>query len=213
MRRTFGRVSRLAALGAGVATAAAIALSASGPALADTTDTGGTATITFSLQYLEHLAKAGILVLPGAPASGSYATGFYNASLTVTGGNAEVNNFFGALKIGGNVPSTQVWDGPVEEIVFCNDALTPTQRIHLDQYLYRRWIAPRQQTAAAFAGVGALIVDMTVQSPTGTRWDASALFAGVGSLASAKNDCPAGVSSTPRACLRNRLTPSSRSSA
>ena len=101
MRRTFGRGSRLAVLGAGVATAAALALSSAGPALADTTDTGGTATITFSLQYLEHLTRAGILVLPGAPASGSYATGFYNATLNVTGGNAEVTNFFGALKIGG----------------------------------------------------------------------------------------------------------------
>lgn len=101
MRRTFGRGSRLAVLGAGIATAAALALSFAAPALADTTDTGGTATITFSLPYLEHLTKAGILVLPAAPASGSYASGFYNATLNVTGGNAEVNNFFGALKIGG----------------------------------------------------------------------------------------------------------------
>jgi len=101
MRRTFGRVSRLAVLGGGIVTAAALALSSAAPALADTTDTGGTATITFSLQYMEHLTKAGILVLPGAPATGSFAAGFYNATLTVTGGNAEVNNFFGALKIGG----------------------------------------------------------------------------------------------------------------
>jgi hypothetical protein len=104
MLRTFGRRTRLAAFGtglAGVATAAVLVLSGSAPALADTQDTGGTATIAFSTGYLEHLTKGGILVLADAPASASWSAGFNNVTFTVTGGNGEVNNFFGAVKIGG----------------------------------------------------------------------------------------------------------------
>jgi hypothetical protein len=103
MRITFGRKSRLAALGAGLMTAAALAVSASGPALADTADTGGTATISLTSTYLLNLAKSNVIVLPGAPVTSSFANGLDAYTLPVTGGNGEVSIFFGKVDFGGSL--------------------------------------------------------------------------------------------------------------
>jgi hypothetical protein len=103
MHITFGRKSRLTALGASLITAAAVAVSASGPALADTADTGGTATISVPRAIVVGLAKSTIITLAGSPVSSSYANGFNTYTLPVTGGNGEVGNLFGTVNFGGSL--------------------------------------------------------------------------------------------------------------
>lgn len=101
MHITFGRKSRLVTLGAGLVAAAAFALSASGTALADTTDTGGTATLSVPKATVDGWARANVLMLAGAPATSSFASGANSYTLNVTGGNGEVSNFYGILQLGG----------------------------------------------------------------------------------------------------------------
>ena len=105
MRVTFGRRSRLITLGAGLITAAAVAVSASGPALADTTDTGGSGTLSVPVAVVAGLAHANIVVLPGTPATSSFdpVAGTDSITMPVTGGNGEVSNFFGAVQYGGSM--------------------------------------------------------------------------------------------------------------
>jgi hypothetical protein len=103
MHITFGRRSRLTALGAGLITAAALAVSAAGPALADTVDTGGSASLAIPDTFLVGLAKASIIVLPESPVTSSDATGADTYTLPVTGGNGEVSNFYGTLDLGGSI--------------------------------------------------------------------------------------------------------------
>jgi hypothetical protein len=103
MRITFGRKSRLGALGVGLLTAAAVAVSASGPALADTTDTGGTAALSVPTAVVVGLANANIVMLPGNPASSSFANGADTVTMPVTGGNGEVSNFYGNVNFGGSL--------------------------------------------------------------------------------------------------------------
>jgi len=104
MQVTFGRRSRLITLGAGLLTAAAVAVSASGPALADTTDTGGSGVLSVPVTVLVALAHSNIIVLPGDPISSSVgATGLDAFTMPVTGGNGEVSNFFGAVNYGGTL--------------------------------------------------------------------------------------------------------------
>lgn len=101
MHITFGRKSRLFTLGAGLAAAAAFALSTAGPALADTADTGGTGTISVSSSVLNKWATSGIMLLAGAPATSSFANGANSYTLNVTGGTGEVSNFTGIVQFGG----------------------------------------------------------------------------------------------------------------
>jgi len=103
MHTAFGRKSRLAALGAAMITAAAFAVSASGPALADTADTGGTATINLTSAYLANLANSNVIVLPGAPVTSSFASGLDAYTLPVAGGDGEVTIFFGKVDLGGTL--------------------------------------------------------------------------------------------------------------
>lgn len=105
MHITFGRKSRLTALGAGLITAAAVAVSASGPALADTADTGGTGAISVPTAVVVGLANANVAMLPGSPASSSFdaTAGADTVTIPVTGGNGEVSNFFGDVDYGGNL--------------------------------------------------------------------------------------------------------------
>ena len=103
MQIAYGRRTRLAVLGAGVITAAAVAISASGPALADTADTGGTATVSLTSAILVNLAKSNVIVLPGSPVTSSYANGLDAYTLPVTGGDGEASIFFGKVDFGGTV--------------------------------------------------------------------------------------------------------------
>jgi hypothetical protein len=105
MRVTFGRRSRLVTLGAGLITAAALAVSASGPALADTADTGGSGTLSVPVAVVAGLAHANIVVLPGTPATSSFdpVAGTDSITMPVTGGNGEVSNFFGKVEYGGSM--------------------------------------------------------------------------------------------------------------
>jgi hypothetical protein len=105
MHISIGRRSRLTALGAGLITAAAIAVSASGPALADTADTGGSASLAVPVAVVVGLAHANIAMLPGTPATSSFdpRAGTDTVTSPVTGGNAEVSNFYGILKMGGSL--------------------------------------------------------------------------------------------------------------
>lgn len=99
----FGRKSRLTVLGASVVAAAAVAISASGPALANTTDTGGTAAISVPRAIVVGLAKSTIITLAGHPGSASYAKGVQTYTLPVTGGTGEVSNFTGIVDYGGRL--------------------------------------------------------------------------------------------------------------
>jgi hypothetical protein len=103
MRITLGRWSRLAALGAGVAAAVAVATTAAGPALADTVDTGGTASISLAGPYALSLAKAGIVVFASGTATSSWNSNAVSYSLSVNGGTGEVSNFFGFVNLGGKL--------------------------------------------------------------------------------------------------------------
>jgi hypothetical protein len=109
MHIAIGRRSRLAALSAGLITAAAVAISSSAPALADTADTGGTATLTIPQSFLVGLAKSNIILLPGAGATSAYTAGTTGRTssdaftFTVTGGTGEVGNFSGVIELGGSL--------------------------------------------------------------------------------------------------------------
>jgi hypothetical protein len=81
----------------------AVAVSSSGPALADTADTGGTATISMTGSFLTGLAKSNVVVLPGTPTTSSYANGLDAYTVPVTGGNGEVSTFFGTVDLGGSL--------------------------------------------------------------------------------------------------------------
>jgi hypothetical protein len=105
MHITFGRKSRLTALGASLITAAAVAVLASGPALADTADTGGTGALSVPTAVVVGLANANIVMLPGNPTSSSFdpVAGADTVTMPVTGGNGEVGNFTGNVAYGGSL--------------------------------------------------------------------------------------------------------------
>jgi hypothetical protein len=98
------RISRwtsLAALGAGLATAAAFSLSSAGTALADATDGTGTAVINVNLKVITGLAKWGIVIVPETPAWNSDNAGVDGYNTTVTGGDGSDTNFSGMVDLGG----------------------------------------------------------------------------------------------------------------
>ena len=103
MHISIGRRTRLTALGAGVISAAAIALSAAAPAVADTADTGGTAALSVPRAVVVGLAKSTIIMLPGGPGSAGYGSGAETFSMPVTGGTGEVSNFTGVVDLGGTL--------------------------------------------------------------------------------------------------------------
>jgi len=103
MHISIGRRTRLTALGAGLISAAAIAFSAAGTAVADTADTGGSAALGIPRATVVSLAKSTIIVLPGSPASATYGAGAETFSMPVTGGTGEVSNFTGIVDLGGKL--------------------------------------------------------------------------------------------------------------
>ena len=103
MHISIGRRTRLTALGAGLITAAAIAISAAGPAVADTADTGGTAALSIPRAVVVGLGKSTIIMLPGSPGSASYGSGAETFTMPVTGGTGEVGNFSGIVDMGGKL--------------------------------------------------------------------------------------------------------------
>jgi hypothetical protein len=103
MHISIGRRARLTALGAGLISAAAFALSAAWPAAADTTDTGGTAALSIPRVAVVGLGKSSVIMLPGSPGSASYASGAETFTMPVTGGTGEVGNFTGKVDLGGKL--------------------------------------------------------------------------------------------------------------
>jgi hypothetical protein len=103
MHISIGRRTRLTALGAGLMTAAAIAISAAGPAVADTADTGGMAALSIPRAVVVGLGKSTIIMLPGGPGSASYGSGAETFTMPVTGGTGEVSNFTGIVDMGGKL--------------------------------------------------------------------------------------------------------------
>lgn len=103
MHISIGHRTRLTALGAGLISAAAIAVSSAGPAVADTTDTGGSAALSVPRTVVVGLAKSTIIMLPGSPASATYGAGAETFSMPVTGGTGEVSNFTGIVDLGGKL--------------------------------------------------------------------------------------------------------------
>jgi hypothetical protein len=98
-----GRWASLGTLGAGLAIAAAFALSTANSALADASDGTGTSVITFNTKFLSHLASWGIAVIPENPATSSDAAGYDHFTFTVTGGNGSDSNFSGDVSLGGGL--------------------------------------------------------------------------------------------------------------
>jgi hypothetical protein len=103
MHISIGRRTSLTALGAGLISAAAIAISATTPAVADTADTGGTAALSMPRAVVVGLAKSTVIILPGSPGSAGYANGAETFSMPVTGGTGEVSNFSGIVNLGGKL--------------------------------------------------------------------------------------------------------------
>jgi hypothetical protein len=118
MSITISRWTRLAVLGAGLATAAAFSLSTAGSALADPVDGTGSATITFSTRFLTHLAQSGIVIIPESPATSSDTNGADTYTFTVTGGNGTDTNFTGDVDLGG---ALTLIDGITGEVVHLTD--------------------------------------------------------------------------------------------
>jgi hypothetical protein len=102
MRKRFTAVAGLLAAGL-AAGSLTLAVGAATPAVAGTTDTGGSATVTLTGSVVAGLAKAGIVVLPTgtgtAAASGSRET----LTLQVTGGNGDYVTATGHLSLGGSL--------------------------------------------------------------------------------------------------------------
>jgi hypothetical protein len=103
MHMSIGRRTRLTALGASLISAAAIALSSAGTAVADTADTGGTAALSVPRAVVVGLAKSTVIMLPGSPGNASYGSGAETFSMPVTGGTGEVSNFSGIVDLGGKL--------------------------------------------------------------------------------------------------------------
>ncbi|MGO8958082.1 MAG: hypothetical protein ACLQFR_12020 [Streptosporangiaceae bacterium] len=103
MRKNVARAAGLMGLAAGLI---ALAGSAAAPALAGTTDTGGTATIAIRHYTLAGVAKAGIVILPGEPGTASYASGHEVISTPVTGGDANFIGTAGTLDLAGTIQFT-----------------------------------------------------------------------------------------------------------
>lgn len=129
MTISLGRRGRLLTLAGGIAAAAAVAIATTSPALADTTDTGGTAAISVPAAFVTGLAKSSVILLAGAPATSSYATGTNSYNLTVTGGNGEVSTFSGIVDLGGTLVAVNGANGNTAtvsniELNFYTGALT-----------------------------------------------------------------------------------------
>lgn len=96
---------RLLAIPVAAAAAITAGVVAASPAMADVTDTGGTATVTVPFAYIAQLAKGGAVEIPQSPATTSADTTnqVVNVGLPVTGGNADASVIFGTLELGGSV--------------------------------------------------------------------------------------------------------------
>ena len=103
MHISIGRRSRLTALAAGLVSAAAIALSSAGTAVADTADTGGTAALSIPRSVVVGLGKSTVIMMAGGPASASYRSGAETFTMPVAGGTGEVSNFSGIVDLGGKL--------------------------------------------------------------------------------------------------------------
>lgn len=101
MRRSLARFLALPVVSLGIAAGAAM----SAPAASASTDTGGNASITTPLSYIDQLAEAGVTGCTVSPASVSVDTTnkTATASFPVTGGNADLRTFFGTLDLGGGI--------------------------------------------------------------------------------------------------------------
>jgi hypothetical protein len=95
--------------------AALLALAAGGaaPALA-ATDTGGTFTVNIAKSPLEHLAKAGVVVLPTGTGTATSANAGEHITLQVSGGDATYVGTQGALQLAGGLLLT---DGATDRSV------------------------------------------------------------------------------------------------
>jgi hypothetical protein len=111
MRNKFARAAGLTGLAAGVL---ALAGATAGPALAGTTDTGGTVVVALRHSALAGLAKAGIVVLPTGSGAASYSKGYEKVTLQVTGGNASFIGTYGSLDLAG---SLEIVDGATHQSV------------------------------------------------------------------------------------------------
>jgi hypothetical protein len=79
------------------------------PAMADTTDTGGSTTLTADNTFLINQAKAGIAEIPQSPATTTVSsTGVVTVTLPVTGGNANISILGGTLDLGGSLKFVDV---------------------------------------------------------------------------------------------------------
>jgi hypothetical protein len=100
MRRSWARLLAVPTVAIGLAAGATVAA----PAAFAASDTGGTVAVTVPLSYLCQLAKAGVKIeVPSSELSVNTASKTATVTFTVTGGNGDVSNFFGQVKLSGTV--------------------------------------------------------------------------------------------------------------
>jgi len=100
------RVTRIAGLMAAAGLAAGsltLAVGTATPAIAGTTDTGGSAVVTLAGPVVAGLAKAGIVVLPTGTGTAAAHGRQENLTLQVTGGNGDYVTGTGHVSLGGSL--------------------------------------------------------------------------------------------------------------
>ncbi len=123
MRKRFGRTAGLAGVAGAVGLTGAVvgvllATGAAAPAIAGTTDSGGTGTIVIRQGYVDVLAKYGIVVLPGNTGTATEVKSGEQITLQVSGGDATYIGTVGTLDFAGTL---QLVDGITGKSVTLSD--------------------------------------------------------------------------------------------
>lgn len=101
MGRSWTRILAVPVVSAGLLAGAVVAA----PAAFAQTDTGGTVAVTVPFSYIQQLARAGVVEFPVPLSELSVDKADQTVTVTfpVTGGDADVNVFFGSVDLGGTV--------------------------------------------------------------------------------------------------------------
>jgi hypothetical protein len=103
MPRKTARLAGVTGAAGLIAGALALLAGSAAPALAATSDTGGTFTINVTHGYLTHLAKAGLVVLPTGTGTATSVNAGEHVTLQVGGGDATYIGTQGTLHLAGGL--------------------------------------------------------------------------------------------------------------
>jgi hypothetical protein len=123
MRIRFGRAQGLAGFAGAVGLTGAVvgvllASGAAAPAIAGTTDSGGTGRVVVRQGYVAALAKSGIVILPGSTGTATEVKQGEQITLQVSGGDATFIGTIGTLDFAGTL---QLTDGATGKSVTLGD--------------------------------------------------------------------------------------------